>query len=94
VTFWDERVEVNLRAYDLRLLRNTRTHQFMHPVGQVVMAQLSAGLTLEFLREHAAVPWQMFSCLVDDGAGEYHLPDKPWLPLSYSLPAQRPLSSE
>jgi hypothetical protein len=26
-------------------LRNTRTHQFMHPLGQVVRALLSAGLT-------------------------------------------------
>jgi SAM-dependent methyltransferase len=75
-------------------LRNTRTHQFMHPLGQVVTALLAAGLTLEFLHEHAAVPWQMFSCLVDDGAGGYHWPDKPWLPLSYSLRARRPLSSE
>jgi SAM-dependent methyltransferase len=75
-------------------LRNTRTHQFMHPLGQVVTALLSAGLRLEFLHEHAAVPWRMFSCLVDDGASGYHWPDKPWLPLSYSLRARRPLSSE
>jgi SAM-dependent methyltransferase len=75
-------------------LRNTRTHQFMHPLGQVVTALLSAGLTLEFLHEHAAVPWRMFSCLVDDGTGEYRWPDKPWLPLSYSLRARRPLLSE
>jgi len=72
-------------------LRCTRTYQFMHPLGQVVTALLSAGLTLEFLHEHAAVPWRMFSCLVDDGAGGYHWPDKPWLPLSYSLRARRPL---
>jgi SAM-dependent methyltransferase len=70
-------------------LRNTRTHQFMHPLGQVVTALLSTGLVLEFLHEHAAVPWQMFSCLVDDGAGQYRWPDKPWLPLSYSLRARR-----
>jgi SAM-dependent methyltransferase len=74
--------------------RNTRTHPFMHPLGQVVTALLSAGLKLEFLNEHATVPWQMFSCLVDDGAGGYHWPDKPWLPLSYSLRVRRPLSSE
>jgi SAM-dependent methyltransferase len=72
-------------------LRNTRTHQFMHPLGEVVTALLAVGLTLEFLHEHAAVPWRMFSCLVNDGAGGYHWPDKPWLPLSYSLRARRPL---
>ena len=66
-------------------LVNTRTHQFMHPVANVVMALLDAGLRLEFLHEHDHVPWKMFSALVDDGAGEYRWPDRPWLPLSYSL---------
>jgi hypothetical protein len=62
----------------------------MHPLGQVVTALLSAGLTLEFLHEHTAVPWRMFSWLIHDGAGQYRWPDKPWLPLSYSLRARRP----
>jgi SAM-dependent methyltransferase len=70
-------------------LRNTRTHQFMHPLAEVVTALLRAGLTLEFLHEHATVPWKMFNCLVDDGAGEYRWPDRPWLPLSYSLRARK-----
>lgn len=68
-------------------LRNTRTHQFMHPLAEVVMALLNAGLRLEFLHEHDHVPWKMFSSLVDNGAGEYRWPDRPWLPLSYSLRA-------
>jgi len=75
-------------------LRNTRTHQFMHPLGQVVTSLLSAGLVLEFLHEHGAMPWQMFSCLVDDGTDQYRWPDGPWLPLSYSMRARRPLSSK
>jgi SAM-dependent methyltransferase len=70
-------------------LTNTRTHQFMHPLSEVVTALLRAGLTLEFLHEHATVPWKMFNCLVDDGTGEYRWPDHPWLPLSYSLRARK-----
>lgn len=74
-------------------LRNTRTHQFMHPLAEVVMALLRAGLTLEFLHEHATAAWRMFSCLVEDGGDgqwrQYRWPDKPWLPLSYSLRARR-----
>jgi SAM-dependent methyltransferase len=68
-------------------LRNTRTHQFMHPLAEVVMGLLNAGLTLDFLHEHDSVPWKMFASLVDDGTGEYRWPDRPWLPLSYSLRA-------
>lgn len=77
-------------------LANTRTHQFMHPLADVVMALLRAGLTLEFLHEHETAAWKMFSCLVEDGTGDgqwrqYRWPDRPWLPLSYSLRARRPV---
>jgi SAM-dependent methyltransferase len=70
-------------------LKNTRTHQFMHPLADVLMALMNAGLRLEFLHEHDHVPWKMFSSLVDDGDGEYRWPDRPWLPLSYSLRARK-----
>jgi len=73
------------------VLRNTRTHQFMHPLAEVVMGLLNAGLTLDFLHEHAIATWKMFASLIDDGTGEYHWPDRPWLPLSYSLRASRPI---
>ena len=80
-------------------LRNTRTHQFMHPLAEVVMGLLNAGLTLEFLHEHDSVPWQMFTTLVDDGTGngqwrQYRWPDRPWLPLSYSLRARRAVAPD
>jgi SAM-dependent methyltransferase len=73
-------------------LHNTRTHQFMHPLAEVVMGLLNAGLTLDFLHEHDHVPWQMFASLVNDGTGEYRWPDRPWLPLAYSLRASRPIA--
>lgn len=72
------------------VLRNTRTHQVMHPLAEVVMGLLRAGLTLDFLHEHPIATWKMFSSLVDNGNGEYRWPDRPWLPLSYSLRAVRP----
>jgi SAM-dependent methyltransferase len=70
-------------------LRNARTHQFMHPLAEVVTSLLRANLTLEYLHEHEVVTWKMFACLVDDGRGQYRWPDKPWLPLAYSLRARR-----
>ena len=79
-------------------LTNTRTHQFMHPLAEVVTALLRAGLVLEFLHEHDHVPWRMFSSLVECGDGEgqwreYKWPDRPWLPLSYSLRVRRPVGA-
>ncbi|MCW3473447.1 class I SAM-dependent methyltransferase [Limobrevibacterium gyesilva] len=71
-------------------LRNTRQHQFMHPLGEVVTGLLRAGLALEFLHEHAVVPWRMFTCLAKGADGLFRWPDRPWLPLAFSLRAARP----
>ncbi len=74
---------------DIRL-SNTRTHQFIHPVGRVVQALIDSGLRLDMLHEHDAVAWQAFQCLVQSPDGLWRFPDRPWLPLSYSLKASQP----
>jgi hypothetical protein len=51
---------------------------------------IAAGLRLDWLREHDRITWQMFTCLVRDETRFYRWPDRPWLPLSYSLRATRP----
>jgi SAM-dependent methyltransferase len=66
-------------------MRHARTYQFQHGLGSVVSAVISAGLRLEFLHEHDAVPWRMFGCLVEGADGMYRWPEKPWLPLAFSL---------
>ena len=73
-------------------LKNTRQYAWMHPLAGVVTALLDAGLNLGWLREHDAVTWQMFSILVESPDGLYRWPDKPWLPLSFSLYATYPLT--
>lgn len=70
-------------------LRNARTHQFFHPLGDVVTALIDAGLRLEWLHEHEGVAWCAFKCLVEGPDRFWRWPDKPWLPLSYSLQAIR-----
>lgn len=70
-------------------LKNTRTFNWVHPVGHVVGGLLSEGMRLDVLNEHDGVPWQMFSCLVRHDDGLWRWPDKAWLPLSYSLGATR-----
>ena len=63
---------------------NSRTHTRMHPLGATV-----AALALEFLHEHPRLPWRMFKNLVRDADGLFTWPDRPWLPLAYSLSARK-----
>jgi SAM-dependent methyltransferase len=71
-------------------LKSTRQYNWMHPLGSTVTALLDAGLRLNWLREHDAVAWRMFDALVEGSDGLFRWPDKPWLPLSFSLHATRP----
>ena len=70
-------------------LVNTRTYTWIHPLGELVTGLIASGLSLDWLHEHDAVAWRMFECLVEDAAGLYRWPDKPWLPLAFSLLATR-----
>ena len=71
-------------------LANARTCEWIHPLGAVVTALISAGLRLDWLHEHDAIAWRMFMCLTEGSDGLYRWPDTPWLPLAYSLWARRP----
>jgi SAM-dependent methyltransferase len=70
-------------------LKNARTHEWMHPLSEVLGALSEAGLALDWLHEHPRVTWQMFRCLVRDPDGLFTWPDRPWLPLAYSLSARK-----
>ncbi len=71
-------------------LTNSRTLQFIHPMGAIIGGLLQAGLRLDWLHEHDAITWHMFAVLVEDLRGLYRWPDKAWLPLSFSLRASKP----
>jgi SAM-dependent methyltransferase len=68
----------------------SRTHQFIHPLGATVQALLDAGLRLTLLREHDRLAWKAFRCLVETDGRLFRWPDKPWLPLAWSLKAVKP----
>jgi SAM-dependent methyltransferase len=70
-------------------LTNATTHQWLHPISDVVTALIGAGLRLDWLHEHDHVPWRMFACLIRDETGFYRWPNQPWLPLAYSLRATK-----
>ncbi len=71
-------------------LTNSATCQWIHPLGSVVTSLLTAGLRLDWLHEHDAITWRMFQCQIEGPDGLYRWPDKPWLPLAYSLQATKP----
>ncbi len=70
-------------------LANATNVEWLHPLSDIVGGLLEAGLTLDWLHEHAQVPWRMFEMLVRRDDGDWHWPDKPWLPLAVSLQASR-----
>lgn len=73
---------------DTTKLANTRTYEWIHPLGEVIGALLQAGLQLDFLHEHDRLAWSMFPMMEADGEGMFRLPaDHPTLPLAYSLKA-------
>ena len=70
-------------------LENARNYSWMHPLGAIVTGLIEAGLTLRWLHEHDAVPWRMFKLLVEGEDGLFRWPERPWLPLAFSLRAER-----
>jgi SAM-dependent methyltransferase len=71
-------------------LKNSRTVQFLHPLSDIIMSLISAGLRIDQFLEHDSIVWQLFAFLEKRGRNEHVWPDKPWLPLSYSLRAAKP----
>ncbi|MBM3601340.1 MAG: class I SAM-dependent methyltransferase [Alphaproteobacteria bacterium] len=75
-------------ADDNARLANATQYNWMHPLSDIVMSLIDAGLQLEWLHEHRTIPWRMFAVLVQDDAGMFTWPDRPWLPLAFSLRAR------
>jgi SAM-dependent methyltransferase len=68
-------------------LENSRTHEWMHTLGDILSGIGKAGLRLDWFHEHPEIPWRMFADLVLTEGGLYRWADKPWMPLSFSLKA-------
>lgn len=70
-------------------LENAKNVSWLHPLSDIVTGLIDAGLSLDWLHEHAQVPWRMFRILVQGDDGDWHWPERPWLPLAVSLQASR-----
>lgn len=71
-------------------LTNSRTIEFLHPLADILGALREAGLRLDWFHEHARLTWQLFPCLVRGDDRLWTWPDRPWLPLAFSLRAEKP----
>jgi SAM-dependent methyltransferase len=70
-------------------LENATNVGWLHPLSDIVTGLIDAGLALDWLHEHASLPWRMFKVLEQRADGDWHWPDRPWLPLAVSLKATR-----
>lgn len=71
-----------------QVLKNTRNYEWIHPLCDIVSGLRSAGMTIDWLHEHAALTWPLFPNMAAGSDGLYRLPeDHPQLPLSFSLRA-------
>ena len=67
------------------------TREWAHPLGSIVQAAIDAGLEVELLHEHQAVPWRFFPFLVPGDDGMWRLPaGMPSFPLAFSIRARKP----
>ncbi|KQV26483.1 bifunctional 2-polyprenyl-6-hydroxyphenol methylase/3-demethylubiquinol 3-O-methyltransferase UbiG [Yonghaparkia sp. Root332] len=70
-------------------LANSRTVEWLHPLGRTVTDLIEAGLAIDFLHEHDAVPWRIFSVCERDESGMWRMPGESMIPLGMSLGATR-----
>lgn len=71
-------------------LVNRRTYEWQHPLSDIIMALIGAGLTITGLTEHEALPWQLFGNMSRGVDGLYRLPEgHPALPLAFTLTARK-----
>ena len=70
-------------------LANATSVEWLHPLSDIVGGLIDAGLSLDWLHEHAQLPWRMFEMLVQKDDGDWHWPERQWLPLAVSLQASR-----
>jgi SAM-dependent methyltransferase len=72
-------------------LSDAPSYTWNHSLGEIVTALIDHGLVLEWLREHDWTAFERFPWLIRQGDQHWALPpDRPRVPLSFSLLARRP----
>lgn len=77
---------------DTAKIAHTTTHEWIHPLSEVIDAVISAGLRLDYLHEHEELAWQFAPIMVpvEGKRRMWVLPEGfPRLPLAYSIGATK-----
>lgn len=83
-------VETGDRSYTGDVVPSRETWQWVHPTGAILNALIDAGLRIEWVREHAALPWAHCALMRVGDDRLFRLPaDAPQLPLALTILAQR-----
>ncbi|MDR1449217.1 MAG: class I SAM-dependent methyltransferase [Propionibacteriaceae bacterium] len=87
-TTWDDGIDYS----SPETLENRRSHEWAHPISEVITVLLDAGLRIEAFKEQQTIFWNFDNALVPNPRGSgYVLPDHPErIPLMYSLAARNP----
>ena len=76
---------------DTRQFLNTDNFEWIHPLSDILMALIDAGLAIERVAEHEALPWQMFPMMTRGEDRMWRLPaGHPRLPLAMTMSARKP----
>ena len=72
-------------------LKNAVNYEWMHPISEVIMALINAGLVIDDVREHTHLDWEFFAFMERDGMW-FRLPEhqRRLVPLQYSILAHKP----
>ena len=71
-------------------LEDTKSYEWIHPVGDVLNALIGAGLRITAFNEHEELPWKLFPMMVPAGRQLFRMPDgMARFPLSFSLKAEK-----
>ena len=84
-TVWDD--ECSYVPTDVPL-RNTRTYEWSHSLGEIIGVLLAQGLTIEAFAEHRRIDWVPFPAIVADGDGFVLAEHPERVPLMFSLAAR------
>lgn len=78
------------RSYTGDVIPMRPTREWVHPIGDIVNALIGAGLRIEWVREHTAIPWPHFPAMRMGEDRLFRLPaELPQFPLALSIAAAK-----
>lgn len=71
------------------VLQNKTSHEWQHPLSDIINSLIGVGLRIEFLREFPFCMFQKLPSMVKDDYGWWRVPGRDDLPFLFSLKATK-----